>query len=43
MEFIAALYASAFTGERVRAGEVPAEFARRMDGTGTPWPKVRNT
>ncbi|MFG3437507.1 Gfo/Idh/MocA family protein [Nonomuraea sp. NPDC047897] len=42
MEFIAALYASAFTGERVRAGEVPAEFARRMDGTGTPWPKVRN-
>lgn len=43
MEFIAALYASAFTGERVRAGEVPAEFAHRMDGSGTPWKKVRNT
>ncbi|MBB6348006.1 putative dehydrogenase [Nonomuraea muscovyensis] len=42
MEFIAALYASAFTGERVRAGEVSADFARRMDGTGTPWEKVRN-
>jgi predicted dehydrogenase len=37
VEFIAALYASAFTGERVRSGEVPPAFAARMDGTGTPW------
>ncbi|MCF6475019.1 Gfo/Idh/MocA family oxidoreductase [Nonomuraea sp. MG754425] len=39
MEFIAALYASAFTGERVRAGQITAgsPFARRMDGTGAPW------
>ncbi|GAB2910499.1 Gfo/Idh/MocA family protein [Nonomuraea fastidiosa] len=39
MEFIAALYASAFTGERVRAGQITADnpFARRMDGTGAPW------
>ncbi|MEV4069165.1 Gfo/Idh/MocA family protein [Nonomuraea fuscirosea] len=39
MEFIAALYASAFTGERVQAGQITADspFARRMDGTGAPW------
>ncbi|MEV4286194.1 Gfo/Idh/MocA family oxidoreductase [Nonomuraea bangladeshensis] len=39
MEFIAALYASAFTGERVRSGQITADspFARRMDGTGAPW------
>lgn len=37
VEFIAALYASAFTGERVRAGAVPPAFAARMDGTGAPW------
>jgi len=37
VEFIAALYASAFTGERVRSGEVPPAFAARMDGTGAPW------
>lgn len=37
VEFVAALYASAFTGERVRAGEVPPAFAARMDGTGAPW------
>jgi predicted dehydrogenase len=37
VEFIAALYASAFTGERVRGGEVPPAFAARMDGTGAPW------
>lgn len=39
MEFIAALYASAFTGERVRAGQITADspFALRMDGTGAPW------
>ncbi|WP_049575179.1 Gfo/Idh/MocA family protein [Nonomuraea sp. SBT364] len=39
MEFIAALYASAFTGERVRAGQIApgSPFALRMDGTGAPW------
>jgi predicted dehydrogenase len=39
MEFVAALYASAFTGERVRSGQIGADspFARRMDGTGAPW------
>ncbi|NUP01980.1 MAG: Gfo/Idh/MocA family oxidoreductase [Nonomuraea sp.] len=39
MEFIAALYASAFTGERVRSGQITAghPFAQRMDGTGAPW------
>ncbi|WP_226899273.1 Gfo/Idh/MocA family protein [Nonomuraea phyllanthi] len=44
MEFIAALFASAFTGERVRAGQITADspFAARMDGTGAPWEKVRN-
>ncbi|MEW9555072.1 Gfo/Idh/MocA family protein [Nonomuraea sp. NPDC050783] len=39
MEFIAALYASAFTGERVRQGQITPDhpFAGRMDGTGAPW------
>ncbi|HEX4818538.1 MAG TPA: Gfo/Idh/MocA family oxidoreductase [Nonomuraea sp.] len=39
MEFIAALYASAFTGERVRSGQITAgsPFARTMEGTGAPW------
>lgn len=37
VEFIAALYASAFTGQRVRSGAVPAAFRARMDGTGAPW------
>ncbi|GAA4724814.1 Gfo/Idh/MocA family protein [Phytohabitans rumicis] len=40
MEFIAALYASAFTGERVRCGQIPPEFTQRMDGTGAPWSAV---
>ncbi|MEU7740608.1 Gfo/Idh/MocA family oxidoreductase [Nonomuraea sp. NPDC049158] len=42
MEFIAALYASAFTGERIHAGQIsPASpFWRRMDGSGTPWNKA---
>jgi predicted dehydrogenase len=42
MEFIAALYASAFTGQRVERGEIGPEhpFARRMDGTGAPWQKA---
>ncbi|MEO3868603.1 Gfo/Idh/MocA family oxidoreductase [Nonomuraea sp. B12E4] len=44
MEFIAALYASSFTGERVRSGQITADspFARSMEGTGAPWEKVRN-
>ncbi|MGN9841147.1 Gfo/Idh/MocA family protein [Nonomuraea sp. H19] len=44
MEFISALYASAFTGERVGSGQITADspFARTMEGTGTPWEKVRN-
>lgn len=37
VEFIAAVYASAFTGERVQSGAVPAAFVERMDGTGAPW------
>lgn len=39
MEFVAAVYASAFTGERVRRGQIGPDspFARRMDGTGAPW------
>jgi predicted dehydrogenase len=37
MEFVAALYQSAFIGRPVRRGEVDAPFAARMDGTGAPW------
>jgi predicted dehydrogenase len=39
MDFVAALYASAFTGERVRSGQLGPDspFATRMDGTGAPW------
>jgi predicted dehydrogenase len=39
MEFIAALYASAFTGERIRAGQITPDspFALRMDGSRAPW------
>ncbi|MEQ0558209.1 Gfo/Idh/MocA family oxidoreductase [Amycolatopsis sp. NEAU-NG30] len=42
MEFVTALYASAFTGQPVRSGEITAEnpFYRRMDGTGAPWAVV---
>ncbi|GHG14602.1 MULTISPECIES: Gfo/Idh/MocA family protein [Amycolatopsis] len=42
MEFIAALYASAFTGLPVRCGQIaPGDpFYRRMDGTGAPWAAV---
>ncbi len=49
MEFIAALYASAFTGERVRAGRIApgSPFALRMDGAQAPWgpgkPKAAET
>ncbi|MEU4423353.1 Gfo/Idh/MocA family oxidoreductase [Actinoplanes sp. NPDC024001] len=43
MEFIAALYASAFTGAPVRRGEIGPDspFAARMNGTGAPWEAVR--
>ncbi|TDC39582.1 Gfo/Idh/MocA family oxidoreductase [Micromonospora sp. KC213] len=39
MEFAAALYASAFTGEPIRSGQIDADhpFATCMNGTGTPW------
>lgn len=39
VELIAATYASAFTGDRVRAGDLGPDspFYRRMDGTGAPW------
>jgi predicted dehydrogenase len=39
VELIAAIYASAFTGRRVSAGELGPEspFYQRMDGTGAPW------
>jgi predicted dehydrogenase len=42
MEFIAALYASAFTGERVQCGQITpgSPFSLRMDGTGAPWAQV---
>jgi predicted dehydrogenase len=42
MEFVAALYASAFTGERVHRGQIRPDtaFAVRMSGTGTPWETV---
>jgi predicted dehydrogenase len=39
MEFVAALYASAFTGRPVHRGEIGPDhpFATRMNGTGAPW------
>lgn len=39
VELIAAIYASAFTGDRVRRGELTPDspFYHRMDGTGAPW------
>jgi len=39
MEFVAAVYASSFTGRRVRSGELGpgSPFTERMDGTGAPW------
>ncbi|GAA3435110.1 Gfo/Idh/MocA family protein [Kutzneria kofuensis] len=42
MEFIAALYASAFTGQPVYCGQITPDnpFYRRMDGTGAPWADV---
>jgi predicted dehydrogenase len=42
MEFVAALYASAFTGAPVRRGQIDPDnpFAIRMNGTGAPWQQV---
>jgi predicted dehydrogenase len=42
MELVAAIYASAFTGQLVRKGEIgPGHpFYERMDGTGAPWAAV---
>jgi predicted dehydrogenase len=39
VELVAAIYASAFTGERVRRGDIGRDspFYHRMDGTGAPW------
>jgi predicted dehydrogenase len=39
MEFVSAVYASAFTGAPVHCGQIDAghPFARRMNGTGAPW------
>jgi predicted dehydrogenase len=39
VELIAAIYASAFTGTRVRRGDLGPEspFYQRMNGTGAPW------
>jgi predicted dehydrogenase len=39
VELIAAIYCSAFTGDRVRRGDIGADspFYHRMDGTGAPW------
>ncbi len=43
MEFVAALYASAFTGNAVKAGEVGPDspFYATMEGTGAPWRSAR--
>jgi predicted dehydrogenase len=39
MDFVAALYASAFTGHSIHSGQIGPDnpFATRMDGTGAPW------
>jgi predicted dehydrogenase len=39
LELVAAIYASAFTGRRVRRGEIGPDdpFYSRMDGAGAPW------
>jgi predicted dehydrogenase len=39
VELIAAIYCSAFTGDRVRRGDIGPDspFYHRMDGTGAPW------
>lgn len=43
LELVAAIYASAFTGRTVKAGEVDesSPFYRSMAGTGPPWPPAK--
>jgi predicted dehydrogenase len=43
MEFVAAVYASAFTGLPIHSGQIDAgsPFARRMNGAGAPWEAVK--
>lgn len=43
MEFVAAIYASAFRGSRVRSGDLGPDdpFASRMDGGAVPWAPVK--
>ncbi|RRS02209.1 gfo/Idh/MocA family oxidoreductase [Glycomyces terrestris] len=43
LELLAAIYASAFTGKRVRAGDIDptSPFYQRMNGSGTPWPDLK--
>jgi predicted dehydrogenase len=40
LELITAIYASAFTGKPVRAGDIDptSPYYQRLDGTGVPWP-----
>ena len=42
LELIAGIYASAFTGRRIDAGEIDASspFYRSMEGSGAPWAEV---
>jgi len=39
LELVTAIYASAFTGERIRRGQIGPDspFYQRMDGSGAPW------
>jgi predicted dehydrogenase len=45
MEFVAALYASAFTRQPIRRGQIGPDhpFATSMNGTGAPWEDSRST
>jgi predicted dehydrogenase len=45
LELVAAIYASAFTGRRVRRGEIQpgSPFYRSMCGTGAPWENAAST
>lgn len=43
LELLAAIYASAFTGKRVRAGDIDptSPFYQRMNGSGAPWADLK--
>jgi predicted dehydrogenase len=41
LELCAAIYASAFTGQRVRRGELDPAFLASMAGGGAPWPPLK--